>query len=111
MYKIRKDVVLLAEFRRGRSNNKIQAREAESNIWNFSYGNNNQEKLRYALQQLTDFDNGTRYKDILNNHNLEGYVFKECNAETIVLFDSKKLNLPMHKKLKLSINDDHTPFL
>ena len=68
---------------------------------NFAYGNNNQEKLRYALQQLTDFDNGIIFIETLKSIYLEGYIFKETNKDTIVLFESKKLKQPVHKKLEL----------
>ena len=103
---IKKDVALLAEFRQNGEDNKVKASEAECNIWNFAYGNNNQDKLRYALQQLTDFDNGKVFVGILEKYNLEGYIFKESKAETIVLFDSKKITQPVCKILDISGNDE-----
>ena len=99
--KIKKDVVLLAEFRQGKNKNRVKANESKYNILNFAYGNNNQEKLRYALQQLTDFDNGIIFIETLKSIYLEGYIFKETNKDTIVLFESKKLKQPVHKKLEL----------
>lgn len=101
MSKIKKDVVLLAEFRQGKNKNRVKANESKYNILNFAYGNNNQEKLRYALQQLTDFDNGIIFIETLKSIYLEGYIFKETNKDTIVLFESKKLKQPVHKKLEL----------
>lgn len=78
---------------------KMKVSECEFDIWKFAYGADETEKLRYALQQLTDFDNGFVFKELLISRGLDGYIFRETDTETFALIDSSSLSKPTHTKL------------
>ena len=58
----------------------------------------------YLGQLLTDFENGLRFKDLLQSRNYDGYVFmEEYSSNTYCVFDSNKLLPPIHNIL--TVND------
>lgn len=80
--------------------NHINIEENRYKIMNFSYGNNEFEKLKYAFQQLTDFSNGIIFKNILTEKGFDGYIFKESEANTYCIFDSFNLGSRCCKQLE-----------
>lgn len=56
-------------------------------------------------QCLTDFENGTAFKAVLEENNFEGYVFNEANGltgtDTFCFLSSDKLSLPQNRKVTL----------
>ena len=68
------------------------------------YGNHETD-FAYVCQQLTDFDNGCVFKEVLEANKFEGYMFCENGTITYCLFDSGKMELPRHKKIVEKLND------
>lgn len=56
-------------------------------------------------QCLTDFENGTAFKAVLEENNFEGYVFNEANGltgtDTFCFLSSDKLSHPQNRMVKL----------
>ena len=71
-------------------------------IWNFCYGYDDNEKLRYACQHLTDFCNGVKFKTLLQELGYDGYIFRETETETFCIFDCSKLSDPQREIILLA---------
>ena len=53
-------------------------------------------------QSLTDFDNGPKFKRLLEEHQYEGYVFmEEYSSNTYCIFSSQKLSCPTHRHVAI----------
>lgn len=101
MSKIRKDVEFICKHRDKACEFMEKLKICKGNIWNFAHGYDDAEKLRYALQQLTDFDNGFIFKKILISQGYDGYIFKETYTDTYCFFECTKLSMPEREKINI----------
>lgn len=63
--------------------------------------------FKYFGQLLTDFENGSIFKDLLVRKGYEGYIFfedkyRDCEVKTYCFFDNSVLTSPCCKKITLS---------
>lgn len=89
---IREDVEYLSRHKESSSDKTLTCK---CNISNLFHEYEEKDKLGYASQGLTDFCNGKIFKDLLEERGLEGYIFRETDANTYCLFNSEKLSQPI----------------
>ena len=72
-------------------------------IINFNMEFDDKEQLRFACQELTDFCNGQIFKDLLESKRIDGYIFKESDANTFCIFECEKLSFPKTEIIRLFV--------
>lgn len=62
--------------------------------------------LGFAEQSLTDFENGISFSKLLQEKNLDGYIFNEANriegSDTVCFIDNKALSDPKCEKVEIN---------
>ena len=88
------DIRYIASHNENKLNKSDRLNESKCKILNFfsSFGDN--EKLHYAGQLLTDFSNGRIFRELLEQKELDGYIFRETDAKTYCFFRADKLSTP-----------------
>lgn len=69
-------------------------------------------RINLLGQTLTDFQNGRKFKKLLENRQYEGYVFGENPiSDTYCIFSSNKLSQPIHKTIETAADDELKEYL
>ena len=93
------DVSFLAN---GNTDDRNKMETCKCNIYNFYNTFDEKMQLYFACQELTDFSNGSIFKMLLEKRGLDGYIFKESEANTFCLFNSTCLTPPKTQELNFS---------
>lgn len=99
---ILKDDVRYLSLHKG-ENTSYDYNKHKYNIINFFNNCDDENRLPYACQLLTDFCNGVSFKTMLEAKGIEGYLFKEANGNAYCVFDSQKLAIPQTHILSVTL--------
>lgn len=65
-----------------------------------------EDSIGHLGQFLTDFENGTIFKEMLTSRGFDGYAFQEeADSKTFCIFDPNLLSAPVHEEVTIGIPD------